>query len=526
MGTWTLWIAFNAGVAVLLVLDVGLFHRRAHAVPVREAAVESGFWIALSLAFGAWIFASHGHNPALEFFTGYVIEKSLSIDNIFVFLLVFQYFRVDPRYQHRLLFWGVLGALVLRGGMIAAGAALIHRFGWVLYLFGAFLIYAGLKMFRADHAVHPEKNPVVRWAKRILPVARGDGSGGNLLVRENGKWMLTPLVVVILVLETTDLVFAVDSIPAVFGVTRDPFIVYTSNVCAILGLRALYFLLVGVLPYFRYLDEGLAIVLMFVGAKMLAEPWLHVSTGASLILIGAVLALAVLISLLAASRESKKQPGANEELKPRPAAPNPSSGADAMLIDQLGGSDAELRESAARLFWKRAGQMVVPSLRRWEADGELAGLFRRHAPSDSQGQREDPALCLTAGIAIQPASFERIRAANGSPPLADVPPDQDALEFELHFPEHVQLDILTTKAPDAGGAIARFLEKFGEGIQQIELDVTDVDRAAEILRTRFEVQPIYPAARPGANGTRVNFFLVPADGGKKILVELVQQRKV
>lgn len=525
MGTWTLWIAFNAGVAVLLALDMVLFHRRAHAVSIREAAVESSFWIALSLAFGAWIFASHGHDPALEFFTGYVIEKSLSIDNIFVFLLVFQYFRVDPRYQHRLLFWGVLGALVLRGGMIAAGAALIHRFGWVLYLFGAFLVYAGMKMFRVDHAIHPEKNPVVRWAKRILPVASGDG-GGKLLVRENGKWMLTSLVVVILVLETTDLVFAVDSIPAVFGVTRDPFIVYTSNVCAILGLRALYFLLASVLPYFRYLDEGLAIVLMFVGVKMLAEPWLHVSTGASLIVIGVVLALAVLISLLVASREANKQPAANEEQKVRPAALNPSLSADAMLIDQLGGSDAELRENAANFFWGRACLMIAPVLKAWEADGELAGLSKLHPPSGPPGQRHDAAHCLTVGLAVQPANFERIRAANGSPPLAHVPPDQDALEFELHFPNFVQLDILTTKAPGAGGAIARFLEKFGEGIQQVELDVTDVGRATEILRMRFHLQPVYPATRSGANGTRVNFFLVPVGGGKKILVELVEPRKV
>ena len=172
MGTWTLWIAFNAGVALFLLLDLGLFHRRAHVISLREAALESAAWVALSLGFGLWIFISHGRGPGLEFFTGYVIEKSLSVDNVFVFLLIFQYFRVDPRYQHRLLFWGVLGALVLRGAMIGAGAVLIARFEWILYLFGAFLLYAGFKLFGADHSVHPEKNPVVRWAQKFLPMSQ------------------------------------------------------------------------------------------------------------------------------------------------------------------------------------------------------------------------------------------------------------------------------------------------------------------------------------------------------------------
>src|SRR6202047_342369 len=172
MGTWTLWIAFNAGVALLLLLDLGLFHRRAHAISIREAALESAVWVALSVGFGAWILFSHGRGPGLEFFTGYVIEKSLSLDNVFVFLLIFQYFRVAPRYQHRLLFWGVLGALVLRGAMIAVGAALIARFDWTLYLLGAFLLYSGFKLFGADHAVHPEKNMLVRWAQKILPMSQ------------------------------------------------------------------------------------------------------------------------------------------------------------------------------------------------------------------------------------------------------------------------------------------------------------------------------------------------------------------
>src|SRR6202163_751322 len=190
MGTWPLWIIFHAGVALLLLLDLGLFHRRAHVITLRAAAIESAAWVALSLGFGAWIFISHGRGPGLEFFTGYVVEKSLSLDNVFVFLLIFQYFRVDPRYQHRLLFWGVLGALVLRGAMIGAGAALITRFNWVPYLLGAFLLYSGFKLFGADHAVHPEKNRVVRWAKKFLPMSDTQ-DGQKLVVRQEGRWLFT-----------------------------------------------------------------------------------------------------------------------------------------------------------------------------------------------------------------------------------------------------------------------------------------------------------------------------------------------
>src|ERR1700730_5364361 len=305
MGTWTLWIAFNTGVALLLLLDLGLFHRRAHAVSISEAALESAVWVALSVGFGLWILVSHGRGPGLEFFTGYVIEKSLSVDNVFVFILIFQYFRVDARYQHRLLFWGVLGALVMRGVMIGVGAVLIQRFDWILYLFGAFLVYAGFKLFGADHMVHPEKNPVLHWVQKILPMSQ-TGSGARLFVREAGRWLATPLLLVVIVLETTDLVLAVDSIPAVFGVTRDPFLVYTSNVCAILGLRAFYFLLAGILPYFQYLDEGLAIVLMFIGAKMVAEPWIHIPTGISLAIVGSIIAVAIGISLIAVELRKHK----------------------------------------------------------------------------------------------------------------------------------------------------------------------------------------------------------------------------
>src|SRR6202163_1563168 len=308
MGTWTLWIAFNAAVVLLLLLDLGVLHRRAHTISIREAALESAVWVALSVAFGLWILASRGRAAGLEFFTGYVIEKSLSVDNIFVFILVFQYFRVDSRYQHRLLFWGVLGALVMRGIMIVAGTILIQRFEWILYILGVFLVYGGFKLFGVDHMVHPEKNPILHWAGKILPMSQ-TGSGSRLFVREAGRWLATPLLLVVMVLETTDLALGVDSVAAVFGVTRDPFLVYTSNVSAILGLRAFYFLLAGIMPYFKFLDEGLAVVLMFIGGKMLAEPWLHISTGLSLAIVGGVIAVAVIVSVIAAkprSRSSKR----------------------------------------------------------------------------------------------------------------------------------------------------------------------------------------------------------------------------
>ena len=303
MAGWTLWLAFNLGVVVLLALDLGLVHRRPREVSLRQAAIESTAWVALSLAFGAWIYFSHGRELGLEFFTGYLIEKSLSVDNVFVFLLVFQYFRVDARYQHRLLFWGVLGALILRGAMIGAGSLLVRRFEWVLYFFGAFLIYAGFTFFRAEPSVDPQKSLLVRWARHILPMSDAE-TGPALVVRQSGRWMFTPLFLVVIVLEMTDLVLAVDSIPAVFGVTRDPFLVYSSNVCAILGLRAFYFLLAGILPYFRYLDEGLGVVLMFVGGKMLAEKWAHISTGWSLAIVGSVIVVAGIASVVRAKPES------------------------------------------------------------------------------------------------------------------------------------------------------------------------------------------------------------------------------
>jgi len=522
MGTWPLWIVFNSGVVLFLILDLAVFHRRAHVIALREAAIESAAWIALSLGFGAWIFVSHGRGPVLEFFTGYVVEKSLSLDNVFVFLLVFQYFRVDPRYQHRLLFWGVVGAIVLRGAMVGAGAALIARFNWVLYLLGAFLLYSGFKLFGADHAVHPEKNPLVRWAQKFLPMSNTEASQ-DLWVRQGGRWLFTPFFLVVIVLETTDLVLAVDSIAAVFGVTRDPFIVYSSNVCAILGLRALYFLLAGILQYFQYLDEGLAITVMFIGAKMLANPWVHISTGLSLAIVGGIVVLAILISVIQAKPklDAMKSPKKSGRLR---VVPPPSPELIGHLADK---SPAERAQTAWRLF-HHASTMTAWVFADWQKDQEFRGLmvqerFERPGNADVFYPR------LTVGIAVLPDNFEKIRAANGFPPLADAPADQDVMEFELEFERGIdsraRLDILTTIAPGGNGAIARFLEKFGEGIQQVEIDVTDVDRATEILRTRFKVEPIYPATRPGANGTRVNFFLVNAPNGQKVLVELVEQPK-
>src|SRR5579863_2792733 len=390
MGTWPLWIAFNAGVALLLLLDLGLFHRRAHAIGLREAAIESAAWVALSIAFGVWIFISHGHGPGLEFFTGYVVEKSLSLDNVFVFLLVFQYFRVDPRYQHRLLFWGVVGAIVLRGAMVGAGAALIARFDWVLYLLGVFLLYSGFKLFGTDHAVHPEKNPVVRWAQKILPMTRTEISR-ELVVRQGGRWLFTPFFIVVIVLETTDLVLAVDSIAAVFGVTRDPFIVYSSNVCAILGLRALYFLLAGILQYFQYLDEGLALTVVFIGGKMLADPWVHLSTVVSLTIVGAIIVLSILISVIRAHFQAKKMNQPQPKLRAIGHS-RPES------IAPLASSDATRRAEIAQDIFLRGAARIQEALDGWSADPEFRALvvLESFAPAASSGVFRPK---LTVGVA-------------------------------------------------------------------------------------------------------------------------------
>src|SRR4028118_1452503 len=301
------WIGFNLFVLLLLAIDLGVFHRKAHVVHVREALIWSSVWVLLALIFNlgiclGWIgsySAEHRGQAALEFLTGYLIEYSLSVDNVFVFALLFSYFAVPPLYQHKVLFWGIFGALIMRAAMIFLGAALIAKFAWIIYVFGAFLILTGIKMIvKREEEIHPERNPLVRWFKKLMPVTN-DYRGDKFFVRENGIRMATPLFVVLLLVEFSDLIFAVDSIPAIFAVTKDPFIVYTSNVFAILGLRSLYFALAGVMDKFHYLKIGLGVVLTFVGVKMLLghSPW-KIDTNVSLLVIVSVLAISVVVSLL------------------------------------------------------------------------------------------------------------------------------------------------------------------------------------------------------------------------------------
>jgi len=293
-----LWGTFFGLVLVMLALDLGVFHRHEHVVGSREAVVWTVVWIGLSLAFNGWIWIEDGRGPALEFLTGYLIEKSLSIDNIFVFIVLFDYFRVPRRYHHRVLFWGILGALVLRALFIGVGAALVARFDWIFYLFGAFLIYTGTKIVRNRGTdVDPAHNPVVRFFQRFVPLTH-DYHGKHFVVRRDGRLLATPLLLVLVVVEATDVVFAIDSIPAVFGVTRDPFLVFTSNIFAILGLRALYFLLADLMERFRYLPYGLGAVLGFIGVKMLVHDVYDVPIEASLGGVVVLLGASIVASLL------------------------------------------------------------------------------------------------------------------------------------------------------------------------------------------------------------------------------------
>ncbi len=305
MGTPLQWLAFNVFVLVTIALDLRVFHRKAHKISVREAAIASFGWIGISVLFGLAVLYYYGEQPALEYFTGYLIEKALSVDNLFLFLVIFRAFAVDERFQHRLLEWGVIGALVMRGIMIAVGAELIQHFSWVMYLLGAFLVYAGLHMVLAKKTeVHPEKSRIFRFARKHLRVTHAY-EGEHFFVRNAGKLFATPLFLVLLVVEITDLTLAIDSIPAIFGITRDPFIVYTSNVFAIMGLRALYFLLAGVLDRLRYLDAGLALVLMFIGGKMIGERWVHIPVSVSLGVVGGILLIALLASLLIPAKKKR-----------------------------------------------------------------------------------------------------------------------------------------------------------------------------------------------------------------------------
>jgi len=297
------WVGFNVVVLAILALDLGVLHRRSAKVSIKEAATWSGVWVALSLCFAFAVYRTMGRESGLEFLTGYLIEYALSVDNIFVFVLIFTYFGVPEKYQHRVLFWGIIGALVLRGVMIVAGSALVTRFAWTLYIFGAFLVFTGLKMAlqNDEDAYNPERDPVLRLARRLVPVT-DDYRGDKFFVREpdrtgRRRYAATPLFIVLLIVDTTDIIFATDSIPAIFAVTRDPFIVYTSNICAVLGLRALYFLRASVVDKFVYLKLGLSLVLIFIGAKMLLEYFLHIPILASLGAVGAILGTSIFASL-------------------------------------------------------------------------------------------------------------------------------------------------------------------------------------------------------------------------------------
>jgi tellurite resistance protein TerC len=290
------WIGFHLFVFLMLALDLGVFHKKTHEVPVKEAIIWSSVWILLALLFDLFVYFEFGKTKALEFFTGYVIEYSLSVDNIFIFILIFSYFAVDIRYQHKILFWGILGALIMRGIFIFAGVALINRFEWIVVIFGGFLLFTGIKMlFQKESEVHPDKNPVIRFFRRFIPVTQSL-HGDRLLVVQDRKLYATPLFLVLVIIESSDLIFAVDSIPAILAISKSTFIVYTSNIFAILGLRSLYFAVSGMMKYFRYLKVGLSFVLMFVGLKMLSS-FFHFEI--PIILSLGIILLILLISILA-----------------------------------------------------------------------------------------------------------------------------------------------------------------------------------------------------------------------------------
>lgn len=292
------WVIFNLFILAMLVLDLKVFHRKPHAIKMKEALGWSAFWIILALLFNVGIYFVLGPQTGLEFLTGYLIEKSLSIDNIFVFLLIFSYFRVPAPYQHKVLFWGIVGALVFRVIFISLGVVLLHRFNWIVYVFGAFLILSGIKLaLEKNKEVHPEKNPVLRLFRRLMPVSN-HYEGPRFFIKEGRRRVATPLFVVLLVIETTDIVFAVDSIPAILAVTQDPFIVYSSNAFAILGLRALYFAMGDLMRLFHHLHYGLAAILAFVGGKMLLTDLYKIPVEIALGVVGGILILSVASSLL------------------------------------------------------------------------------------------------------------------------------------------------------------------------------------------------------------------------------------
>ncbi|GIV53866.1 MAG: membrane protein [Candidatus Kapaibacterium sp.] len=310
-----LWLVFSAVILLFLWIDLALFNRRPHAISIRESLVWTVVWVVLALAFCVFLYAYYGYskiggNKALEFLTGFVVEKSLSVDNLFVILLIFQYFGVDPKYQHRVLFWGLFGALAMRLGLILLGVNLIARFHAVIYLLGGFLVVTAVRVgFGAEHEIHPDRNIFVRIFRRFFPVS-STYDGPHFFTHTGSRWIATPLFVVLIVIEATDLVFAIDSIPAILAISQDPFIVYSSNAFAILGLRSLFFALAGVMNLFVYLRYGLAVILGFIGAKMLLSQVVHISTGFSLIVVLLVLLITVVWSL----RHSNRQPAEVEHV--------------------------------------------------------------------------------------------------------------------------------------------------------------------------------------------------------------------
>ena len=293
-----IWVCFIGFVLFMLVLDLGVFHRKSHEIKIKEALIWSAVWISLALIFNYGIYVFLGKEKAIEFLTGYIVEKSLSVDNLFVFIMLFTYFKVDVKHQHKVLFWGILGALVMRAIFIFAGVALINKFHWIIYIFGALLIFTGIKMlFHKEENIDPDRNPLVKLFKKIFPVTEKE-HGDKFFVRLNGKTVTTPLFIVLLMVEFTDLIFAVDSIPAILAITNDTFIIFSSNVFAILGLRALYFALAGITKYFYYLKYGLSAILVFVGIKMTIVDFYKVPIVSSLLVISGILIISVVVSVL------------------------------------------------------------------------------------------------------------------------------------------------------------------------------------------------------------------------------------
>jgi tellurite resistance protein TerC len=295
-----MWILFAVVVVIALVLDLGLFQKRPHAMKFKEALLYSIGWVLLAALFNLAILKTKGSQPAIEFLSGYLIELALSVDNLFVFIMLFSYFKVKEAYQHRVLFWGIVGAVVFRAVFILAGLSLIHRFEWLLYVLGALLIFLGIRMiFKKDEDIHPESNPIIKWTRKVIPVSKADPQG-HFFVRHNSKRMATPLLIVLIAVETTDVIFAIDSIPAVLAVTLDPFIVFTSNIFAILGLRSFYFLLSRLLPYFHFLHYGVSAILVFIGSKMLLTQiyGIKIHVALTLGIMSALVGFSVLLSVL------------------------------------------------------------------------------------------------------------------------------------------------------------------------------------------------------------------------------------